>query len=77
MSNTMMLEVGACRTWDPRPVRRQTPLISDYINSVLLQEDEHWSDHSDLAGLDEPPFIRRSTCSDTDCGVMRAGYIFL
>jgi len=77
MSNDMILEEGTCRTRDPRYVMRQMPLIQDFMNPVLLREDERSSNHSDLIGLDEPPFIRRSTCFDIDCGVMRSGYIFL
>ena len=78
MSNSIVVEEGACGTMDALRVKQQMAATQDMIMPMVRErEHEYLSSHSDLTGLDEPSFIRRSTCSATDCGVMRAGYIFL
>ena len=76
MSNDILVEKGIYGTLDVRQVKQQVAVTQDLMRSVLW-EGQHSSSHSALRGLGEPPFIRRATCSDTDCGAMRAGYVFL
>ena len=76
MSNNIVVEEGACETMDALRVKQQMAATQDMIRPMVW-EHEHLSIHSDFTGLTEPSFIRRSTCSDTDCGVMRVGCIFL
>ena len=76
MSNDIVVEKGIYGTLDVRQVKQQVAVTQDLMRSVLW-EGQHSSSHSALRGLGEPPFIRRATCFDTDCGAMRAGYVFL
>ena len=68
MSNDIVLEERVHETLDVRQVNRQMEVIRESAGSPS---------HSDFLGLTEPAFIRRSTCFDADCGVIKAGYIFL
>ena len=78
MSNSIVVEEGACGIMDALLVKQQVAATQDMMRPMVREcEHEYLSSHSDSTGLAEPSFIRRSTCSDTDCGVMRAGYIFL
>ena len=78
MSNSIVVKEGACGTMDALRVKQQMVETQDRIRPMVREcEHEYLSSHSDSTGHAEPSFIRRSTCSDTDCGVMRAGYIFL
>ena len=76
MSSDSVAEERAYGKMDTQKVKQQMALFQDLMRSAF-REGEHSSSHSDLIGLVEPPFIRRSTCSNTDCSTMRAGYIFL
>ena len=78
MSNSIVVEEGACGTMDAMRVKQQLAATQDMMRPMgRASKHEYLSSHSDSTGLAEPSFIRRSTCSDTDCGVMRARYIFL
>jgi len=68
MFNDVVVEERVYGTLDVRQVNRQM---------AVIRESEGSPSHSDFLGLAEPAFIRRSTCFDADCGVIKAGYIFL
>ena len=76
MSNDSVLAEKVYGSLVARQDKQQMAGIQDATKSVFLG-DEHSSSYSYSAGLAEPAFIRRSTCSDTSCGAMTAGYIFL
>ena len=76
MTSDSVAEERVCGKVDTQKVKQQMALFQDLMRSAF-REGEHSFSHSDLIELVEPPFIRRSTCSDTDCSTMKAGYIFL
>jgi len=76
MSNGTVVEKGSYVKLNTRKIKKQMAAFRDSMES-MLPDDEYSSSHSDFPELSEPAFIRRATCSDMDCGPMRASYIFL